>query len=118
MCSEWPENARTASSNQSHQPYKKTAPAPHWAVRFTFDWRLFETNNYVSAAIMARHVVAPVRGMKYDITQPQSKDWAAPYGCGAWPWRGWRALCALPMRTAYACTLRTAYACTLRTAYA
>ncbi|GFH17640.1 hypothetical protein HaLaN_14315, partial [Haematococcus lacustris] len=40
--------------------------------------------------------------MKYNITQPQSRDWAAPYGCGAWSWRGWRALshclCALPMR--------------------
>ncbi|GFH29948.1 hypothetical protein HaLaN_28703 [Haematococcus lacustris] len=67
---------------------------------------------------MARHVVAPVRGMKYNIMQQQSRDWAAPHGCGAWPWRGWRALCALPMHTAYACTLRTAYACTLRTAYA
>ncbi|GFH23696.1 hypothetical protein HaLaN_21350 [Haematococcus lacustris] len=63
MCFEWPANARTACSNQSHQAYKKTAPALHWAVRFTFD--------------CCDHGLA--RGgtsawNKHNITQPQS--WA------------------------------------------
>ncbi|GFH11712.1 hypothetical protein HaLaN_07257 [Haematococcus lacustris] len=37
---------------------------------------------------------------EHDTAGVQDQDWAAPHGCGTWPWRAWRARnpCALPMR--------------------